>query len=49
MTPPEVLDQLNDSLAELVEARRFDAVKELLAERNAPDIAEAIDRTRSAA
>ncbi len=44
MTPPEVLDQLNDSLAELVEARRFDAVKELLAERNAPDIAEAIDR-----
>jgi len=44
MTPSEVLDQLTDTLAELVELRRFDAIKTLLAEHNPPDIAEAIDQ-----
>jgi len=44
MSTTDVLDQLTASLAELVEARRFDAVKALLAERNPPDIADAIDR-----
>ncbi len=38
------LDGLTDTLAEYVEARRFDAVKALLAEHNPPDIATAIDR-----
>jgi magnesium transporter len=44
MTRAEVLSDLTDTLAELIEARRFEAIKALLAERNAPDIAEAIDR-----
>ena len=44
MSLDQVTDSLNDTLEALVEARRFEAVKELLAERSPPDIAEAIDR-----
>lgn len=44
MSTPEVLDRLTEQLADLVEARRFEAVRALLAEHNPPDVAEAIDR-----
>jgi len=44
MSMDQVTDSLNETLEALVEQRRFDAVKELLAERSPPDIAEAIDR-----
>ncbi len=44
MSTPEVRDRLAEDLAELIEERRFEAVKSLLAERNPPDVAEAVDR-----
>jgi len=44
MSHPDGVDRLSERLAELIEARRFDAVKALMHERNAPDLAEAIDR-----
>ncbi len=44
MSTPDGVDRLSEQLAELIEARRFDAVKALMHERNAPDLAEAIDR-----
>lgn len=48
MTPPElVADDLTATLADLVEGRRFEALKRRLAEYGPPDIAEAIDRLSS--
>ncbi len=44
MSVTEVDTSLNETLATLVEQRRFEDVKALLAERSPPDIAEAIDR-----